>query len=188
MEAPVAITTPKVPVTFWFQGDLTAKDCKDLSVGVIDLKIAGATSLVSVSLPKDGLKVSEARQIEFRHTQRAKTSWNGKETWINLKETRPECLNLKVDQIRNMKLVGGFFEPGRPIGSVMLYSDGRRHQQQSVLRSDRSITLSLPSTLEDGVPHRLIVNSDNLRLSARLAPESEIVNAASDVSTGVTAI
>lgn len=130
------------------------------NIGIVDLKIKGAKTEISVNLP-DNINPIVPQKISFS-CRKYIGGW--------YQDTHPDSLCLTIDQVHNLTVKAGFFTKGQPFGPMLKDPvTGRFAQQETVRRTDREVVLAMPENLEMGQTYRLVVSSDvNLSLSARL--------------------
>lgn len=138
-----------------------------LAVKVIDLIFEGATTQISVHL-RDAIQAGETRQLSFTCRKEHR-------------ETTPELLRVKIDQIRNLTINAGVFEKSSYQGTRTMDRLGNVHVEERVCRSNRNVELELPQELEAEQTYCLRIISDDLALRAVLVKE-EVVQTAPSIS------
>ncbi len=164
----MAAASDKVILNFAWEGPNRCRggsSAGGLDIWVVDLAFAGAKTAISVAIPEN---INPAIARKFPFTCRHMLGQTG----IVQRETHPDLLRVTVEQVRSLTLKAGVFEKGRPIGPITLDPlTGRRSQQETLRRTDRSVELKLPEKLEIGQTYKLVVTSEDLSLSARLIKE-----------------
>ncbi len=141
-----------------------------LDVLVVNLMFKGAKTDISVDLPKN-INPARLQQFPFicRRYHETGMELSGRSVKSLPSVTYPKSLCITIEQVHNLTVRAGFFERGQPIGPQVMDSSGIITQQETVLRSDRDVSLEIPEELVLGQRYNLIVSSDDhLSLLARL--------------------
>jgi hypothetical protein len=144
-----------------------------LDVKIVDLVFENAKTDISVHL-SDDLPSSTSRTFPFtcRRYHETENEIRGHKFKSLAKETHPDSLKVRLEQIDGLTLKARFFEKSPNRGPAMCDSStGKIKYEKRILRTDEKIELEVPKLLEAGATYTLVVKSDDLSLSARLKRE-----------------
>lgn len=131
-------------------------------VGVVELQIQGAKTEITVVLPHYEMVAGKLYKFPFECTQYGDrvTVVYGHRLRNTIKETHPQILDLKVEQVAKLSLKAAFFEESPRKGPATLdMATGRITHQTYMLRRDFPVALDIPSKLEVGQHYQLLVTS-----------------------------
>lgn len=138
-------SSDKVTLTFGWSGEIS-KGKGAVEIKIVDLLFKDAKTKISVHLP-DNLPTTSLQKLPFTCTRIHSIP----------SETRPERLNVTIEQVQNLTLQAGYFEKGQ--------------DEKSCVRKDSRISIDHFQSLEVGKQYRLVITSKDLELKASLVKE-----------------
>ncbi len=131
-------------------------------VGIVDLKIKDAKTEVSVHIPHYDISADKIHKFAFHCIKYGDQTnvFHGQAFKNVLKESYPDLLKLKVEQVKNLTLKAGLFEESPRKGPLSMDTvTGKITQQTYVVRNDHAVKLTLPENLEIGQTYCLMIRS-----------------------------
>lgn len=157
-------TDAEIHVSFYCQG-VTKRFQGTLSVCAVDLVFKNSKNEVSVNVP-DRIDPDVMQRLNFTCCDRLP---NG----MIFDAKQVDSLKMTVEQIKNLKVVAGLLEESPSRGPMVMDSSGRVTSEKRYLRNNREVHLEQPQEIELGQSYRIVFNSTEQGMSAKLVKESQ---------------
>jgi hypothetical protein len=175
MAAAAINSTNQIRLSFSWSGPTRGSGpLSPLSVEVIDLLSLKKEADVFIDLPDSASPLNINAPFSVRQLFSAR-SLEGRALTLRGPAVTSETLMATVEEIRNLTLRAGFFEPSAQKGPATLDRvTGKITRQEFVHRSNREIALKIPEDLRSGRSYCLkVTSSRDLSLLAELMADSE---------------